>query len=77
MLTAGTVSTSEPSTFTPRCGWVEGENLIIERRGAAGKSEAAPTFAAELVRLNPDVITPVVQSSLALRPRMQRPLFRS
>ncbi len=60
MLTAGTVSTSEPSAFYAALrerGWVEGENLIIERRGAAGKSEAMPALAAELVRLNPDVIT--------------------
>jgi putative tryptophan/tyrosine transport system substrate-binding protein len=60
MLTGGTVSTSEPSAFYAalrELGWVEGENLIIERRGAAGKSEAVPTLAAELVRINPDVIT--------------------
>jgi len=60
ILTAGTVSTSEPSAFYAalrELGWVEGENLIIERRGAAGKSEAVPALAAELVRLNPDVIT--------------------
>ena len=60
ILTAGTVSTSEPSAFYAalrELGWVEGKNLIIDRRGAAGKSEAVPALAAELVRLNPDVIT--------------------
>lgn len=60
MLTAGTVSTSEPSAFYAALrdlGWIEGENIIIERRGAAGKSEAMPALAADLVRLNPDVIT--------------------
>jgi putative ABC transport system substrate-binding protein len=60
MLTAGTVSTSEPSAFYAalrELGWIEGENIVIERRGAAGKSEDMPALAADLVRLNPDVIT--------------------
>ena len=34
--------------------WIKAENLIIERRGGAGKSEAMPALAAELVRLHPD-----------------------
>ena len=37
-------------------GWVEGENLAIEYRWAAGKYERLPTLAAELVRLKMDVI---------------------
>jgi putative ABC transport system substrate-binding protein len=59
MLSAGTISTSEPAPFYAalrELGWIEGENLIIERRSAAGKSEAVPALAAELVRLQPDLI---------------------
>jgi putative ABC transport system substrate-binding protein len=59
MLSGGTLSTSEPAPFYAamrELGWIEGENLIIERRGAGGKSEMVPALAAELVRLQPDVI---------------------
>jgi putative ABC transport system substrate-binding protein len=59
MLSGGTLSTSEPAPFYAalrELGWIEGENLIIERRGAAGKSDAVPALAAELVRLQPDLI---------------------
>jgi len=59
MLSGGTISTSYPAPFYAglrELGWIEGDNLIIERRGAAGKSEAVPALAAELVRINPDVI---------------------
>ena len=37
-------------------GYVEGKNLVIEWRFADGKFERLPELAAELVRLNPDVI---------------------
>jgi putative ABC transport system substrate-binding protein len=37
-------------------GYAEGRNIAIERRFAAGKSEKLPGFAAELVRLDVDVI---------------------
>jgi len=37
-------------------GWVEGQNLIIEWRGADGKTERLPDLARDLVRLNVDVI---------------------
>jgi len=37
-------------------GWVEGENVKIERRFAAGQAERLPALAAELVGLNVDVI---------------------
>jgi putative tryptophan/tyrosine transport system substrate-binding protein len=37
-------------------GYVEGKNIIIEYRYAEGKSERLPYLAAELVRLNVDVI---------------------
>ena len=37
-------------------GWVEGQNTIIERRYSDGHMERFPDLAAELVRLNVDVI---------------------
>ena len=37
-------------------GWVEGQNLVIEQRYAAGQYEQLPALAAELVRLPVDVI---------------------
>jgi ABC-type uncharacterized transport system substrate-binding protein len=37
-------------------GWVEGKNILIEYRWAEGRSERIPELAAELVRLNVDVI---------------------
>jgi len=37
-------------------GYIEGRNLILERRTADGKFERIPEIATELVGLNPDVI---------------------
>jgi putative ABC transport system substrate-binding protein len=37
-------------------GWVEGQNIAFEQRHAEGKNEILPDLAAELVRLQPDVI---------------------
>jgi ABC-type uncharacterized transport system substrate-binding protein len=37
-------------------GYVEGQNLLIEYRNAEGRAERFPALAAELVRLNVDVI---------------------
>ena len=37
-------------------GYVEGQNLVIESRGAEGRAERLPDLAAELVRLKVDVI---------------------
>jgi putative tryptophan/tyrosine transport system substrate-binding protein len=37
-------------------GYVEGQNIIIECRGAPGAADRAPDFAAELVRLKVDVL---------------------
>lgn len=37
-------------------GWVEGQNVTIERRFAAGQADRLPTMAAELVALNVDVM---------------------
>jgi len=37
-------------------GYLEGRNLVVERRSAEGSLERLPALAAELVRLNVDVI---------------------
>ncbi len=38
-------------------GWIEGINVVVERRYAEDRLERLPELAAELVRLKPDVIT--------------------
>ncbi len=40
-------------------GYVEGQNLVIEYRGAEGRDERLPDLAAELVRLHVDVLVAV------------------
>src|SRR5713226_4745501 len=40
-------------------GYVEGQNLVLEYRGAAGQYERFPALAAELVRLKVDVLLAV------------------
>jgi putative ABC transport system substrate-binding protein len=40
-------------------GWVEGKNILVERRYAENRLERLPVLAAELVRLNVDVIVGV------------------
>ena len=37
-------------------GWVEGQNLVFERRYSEGRNERHPALAAELVRLQPHII---------------------
>ena len=37
-------------------GWVEGQNIVIERRWSEGRAERFPSLAAELVSLKVDVI---------------------
>ena len=48
-------------------GWIEGQTIAIEYRWAAGQVERLPALAAELVRLQVDLIvarsTPVVQAA--------------
>jgi putative ABC transport system substrate-binding protein len=46
-------------------GYTEGQNLIVERRYAQGHAERFPEFAAEMVRLNVDVVV-VVTTPAAL-----------
>lgn len=49
-------------------GWVEGQNLIIEYRWAEGKVERLPDLAAELVRLNVElIVAPAVSAALAAK----------
>jgi len=62
----GFLIASSPSAMAPRLdafqqglrelGYVEGKNIIIERRHADGKSDHLPALAAELVRLKVDII---------------------
>jgi len=40
-------------------GWVTGQNLVIEYRGAEGRYDRLPALAAELVRLEPQVLVAV------------------
>ena len=58
ILTAGT-SASLPAPFfnaLQELGWVEGRNLVIERRTADGQADRVPALAAELVQLRVDAI---------------------
>jgi putative ABC transport system substrate-binding protein len=49
-------------------GWVTGKNLVIEYRWAEGKYDRLPAFAAELVRLEPQVIVaPVTAAAQAAK----------
>jgi putative ABC transport system substrate-binding protein len=60
MLSGGVVATSVSPVLFERLnelGWVEGQNLVIERRDGRGDSERVPGLAAELVQLKPDVIS--------------------
>jgi hypothetical protein len=41
---------------TPRAGWAEGQNLVIEYRFSDGRNERFPALAAELVQMNVDLI---------------------
>ena len=59
ILTAGVVSRAIPPTLFDELretGWVEGQNLVIERRGGDGHAERVPALAAELVQMKLDVI---------------------
>ena len=56
VLTAGSINNSFFSDNLREYGWIEGRNLIIERRAADGKAEIVSVLAAELVRLNVEVI---------------------
>ena len=70
ILTAGTVASEWVPFFEAlrKLGWIEDQNLLIERRGAGGKAELVPGLAEELVQLRPDVIvTNGAVASLAVK----------
>jgi putative ABC transport system substrate-binding protein len=49
-------------------GYVEGQNIVIEYRAAAGKLDRLPALAAELVRLPVDILlTPGTPATLAAK----------
>ena len=59
LLTAGTLPKTIPAAWRDELrdrGWVEGQNLVTERRSADGHSDRVPALAAELVQMNLDVI---------------------
>jgi len=59
ILTAGTPLRTLPVALSDELrerGWVEGRNLMVERRGGDGHSDRVPGLAAELVQLSLDVI---------------------
>lgn len=59
LLTAGDITRQLPPDFFDELrerGWVEGQNLVIERRGGDGHSSRVPGLAADLVKLKVDVI---------------------
>src|SRR6266545_6440357 len=61
IFTIGTPDTPSPTHEAYKLGlrdlgYVEGKNIVIERRYAEGKLDRLPALAAELVRLNVDII---------------------
>jgi putative ABC transport system substrate-binding protein len=51
-----------------KLGYVEGQNIVIERRYADGQADRLPELAAELVRSKPDVIfAPTTPAALAAK----------
>jgi putative ABC transport system substrate-binding protein len=59
ILTAGILPRTIPAALRDELrerGWVEGQNLVFERRGADGNSNRVSLLAAELVQMNLDVI---------------------
>src|SRR5262245_16996758 len=59
----GSRSTRDFMTELRERGYIEGESIIIEYRSAQGREERLSEIAAELIRLNPDVI--VAESNAA------------
>jgi len=57
-LTAGTASLVFPALLESlrQLGWIEGKNIVVEQRYAENRNDRLPELAAELVRLNVDVI---------------------
>lgn len=57
-------------------GWVEGQNLTIEARYAGAHYDQLPALAAELVKLEVDVILTLATPAIQAAKRARRP-FRS
>ena len=65
----GFLSTTSPAVVSARVeafqqglrnlGYVEGKNIVVEWRSAEGKADRLPELAAELVRLNVEIIVTV------------------
>ena len=66
---AGPNSTMDVFQGLRELGWVEGRNLVVEQRWAAGREKELPVLAVELVRLKLDVI--VTSTTLAARAAKQ------
>jgi len=58
MLSSGTLlqADQEDDAASRGVGWVEGKNLLVERRSANGRSELLRSLAEELVRLKIEII---------------------
>jgi putative ABC transport system substrate-binding protein len=59
VLGGGTLPKAFLADEMAKYGWVEGQNLIIERRSAEGDAKRARLLAVELVRLNMEVIVTI------------------
>ena len=80
----GYLTSNPPETFgvhvfrqaLRESGWMEGRNIIVEYRSADGKLDRLPSLAAELVRLNVDVIVavPTVSALAAKRATPKIPI---
>jgi len=55
-LSSGPTPTMDIAPGLRELGWIEGQNIAVEYRWAAGREDQLPTLAAELVRLKVDVI---------------------
>src|SRR5215472_18500535 len=84
LLSAGSMATGVFAGFDDglrELGWTEGKNVIIERRFAENRIERLPDLAAELVRLNVDVIVgfgtppPLAAKRATTRLSSSSPLF--
>jgi putative tryptophan/tyrosine transport system substrate-binding protein len=58
-LSSGPTPTMDISPALHELGWIEGQNIAVEYRWAAGREDQLPALAAELVRLKVDVIVTV------------------
>src|SRR5512138_2638336 len=68
VLGGGTLPASYFADEIAKYGWVEGRNVIIERRSAEGNPQRAQILAADLVRTDVEVIVAIgAVASLAAR----------